>query len=74
MTDGSPGRFLFGCLSFILGATLMKLAFYISEAPYGAQTWGWRCLYLGCGLCAVICLFFAVRTFRDLVIVHILHG
>jgi len=48
--------FISGGFSFLLGATLLKLAFYIADAPYAAHWWGFRPPYLGCGLCAVVCV------------------
>ncbi len=71
--SGSPSRFFLGCLSFILGAALMKFAFYIADAPYGSNTWEWRSLYLGCGLCAAVCLFFSVWIFPDMIRASIRH-
>lgn len=67
---GSAGHLIGGGLvfvfGFIVGSALMKLSFYLADAPYGTHTWRSRSLYLCCGLISVIYLFFSVRAFRNM--------
>jgi hypothetical protein len=53
-------------LSFILGAALLKLSFYIAD---GTHSWRSRLLYLGTGLCAAACIWTGVfLTLKSIVI------
>jgi IS1 family transposase len=53
---GSAACCICGCLLVVFGFALLKLSFYIADAPYGMHSWRSRLLYFGFGLCAVICI------------------
>lgn len=72
---GSMVCLLLGGLCLVLGATFVKLAFYIGNPPGITGWWGFRLMSLFCWICAVICTWQGVNlTFRFIVARKHLHS
>jgi len=63
---GDPRRLVGGCFLFFSGYVLLSFAFYISDAPYGAHSWGSGSLYFSIGLAAFACVCQGVNLIFEL--------
>jgi len=64
--SGSACRSVCGGFLLVFGLTLLKLAFYIADAPYGAHSHGSRILYCSVGLLSIVCTWQGVNLILEL--------